>query len=53
MANLGLKGMEKFLWKGREKSLPSWLSWFSFAKLRQQRGQTLLATFQEEFSHFL
>ena len=40
MANLGLKGMEKFLWKGREKSLPSWLSWFSFAKLRQPTGQT-------------
>jgi hypothetical protein len=25
MATLGLKEMRKFLWKGREKSLPSWL----------------------------
>ena len=31
MATLGLKEMEKFLWEGREKSLPSWLSQFSFA----------------------
>ena len=36
MATLGLKEMGKFLWEGREKSLPSWLSQFSFAKLRQQ-----------------
>ena len=28
MATLGLKEMGKFLWKGREKSLPSWLSQF-------------------------
>ena len=28
MANLGLKEMGKFLWEGREKSLPSWLSQF-------------------------
>ena len=34
MATLGLKGMGKFLWEGREKSLPSWLSQFSFAKDR-------------------
>jgi hypothetical protein len=26
MATLGLKEMGKFLWEGREKSLPSWLS---------------------------
>ena len=32
MATLGLKEMGKFLWEGREKSLPSWLSQFSFAK---------------------
>ena len=32
IATLGLKEMEKFLWEGREKSLPSWLSQFSFAK---------------------
>ena len=33
MATLGLKEMVKFLLEGREKSLPSWLSQFSFAKL--------------------
>ena len=33
MATLGLKEMGKFLWEGREKSLPIWLSQFSFAKL--------------------
>ena len=32
MATLGLKEMGKFLWEGMEKSLPSWLSQFSFAK---------------------
>ena len=31
MATLGLKEMGKFLWEGREKGLPSWLSQFSFA----------------------
>ena len=30
MATLGLKEMGKFLWEGREKVLPSWLSQFSF-----------------------
>ena len=35
IATLGLKKMGKFLWEGREKVLPSWLSQFSFAKLRQ------------------
>ena len=29
MATLGLKDMGKFLWEGRENSLPSWLSQFS------------------------
>ena len=33
MATLSLKEMGKFLWEGREKVLPSWLSQFSFAKL--------------------
>ena len=28
MATLGLKEMGKFLWEGREKSLPNWLSPF-------------------------
>ena len=32
LATLGLKKMGKYLWAGREKSLPSWLSQFSFAK---------------------
>ena len=33
MATLGLKEMGKFLWEGREKVLPWWLSQFSFAKV--------------------
>ena len=40
MATLGLKEMGKFLWEGRENVLPSWLSQFSFAKLRQPTVQT-------------
>ena len=35
MATLGLKEMGKFLWEGRKKVLPSWLSQFSKTKLRQ------------------
>ena len=35
--------MGKFLWEGREKGLPCWLSQFSFAKLRQPTGQTLFS----------
>ena len=31
MATLGLKEMGKFLWEGRQISLPSWLSQFSFS----------------------
>ena len=31
MVTLGLKEMGKFLWEGREKSLPTWLAQFSFA----------------------
>ena len=34
LATLALKEMGKFLWEGREKNLPSWLSQFTFAKLR-------------------
>ena len=30
MATLGLKEMGKFLWEGREKVLPCWLSQFNF-----------------------
>ena len=32
MVTLGLKDMGTFLWEGREKSLPSWLSQFSKTK---------------------
>ena len=31
-----LKEMGKFLWEGREKGLPGWLSQFSKTKLRQR-----------------
>ena len=33
MATLGLKEMGKFLWEGREKGLPCWLSQFSKPKV--------------------
>ena len=33
MATLGLMKMGKFPWEGREKSLPSLLSQFSFARI--------------------
>jgi hypothetical protein len=49
MATLGLKEMGKFLWEGKKKS---WLSQFSFARLRQPTGQTFFPTFPKEFSHF-
>ena len=32
MATLGLKEIGKFLWEGREKGLPCWLSQFSLPK---------------------
>ena len=38
MATLGLKEIGIFLWEGRQKSWPNWLSQFSFAKLRQPTG---------------
>ena len=53
MATLGLKEMGKFLWEGREKGLPCWLSQFSKTKLRQPTGQNFFSTFPKEFSHFL
>ena len=53
MAILGLKEMGKFFWEGREKSLPGWLSQFSFAKLRQPIEQTFFPTFPKKFSNFL
>ena len=45
MAPLGWKEMGKFLWKGREKGLPCWLSQFSKTKLRQPKGQNFFSTF--------
>ena len=33
MATLGLKEMGKFLWEGRKKDLPCWLSQFNKTKL--------------------
>ena len=53
LATLGLKEKGKFLWEGREKGLPCWLSQFSFAKLRQTTGQTFFSTLPKEFSQFL
>ena len=53
IGTLGLKEMGKFLWEGREKGLPSWLSQFSKTKLRQPTGQTFYPTFPKEFFHFL
>ena len=35
MATLGLKEMGKFLWEGREKVLPSWLSQFVWKMQRK------------------
>ena len=35
MATLGLKEMGKFLWEGREKFLPSWLSQFVWKMQRK------------------
>ena len=50
MATLDLKEMGKFLWEGRKKSLPCWLSQFSKTKLRQANFFPYLP---KEFSHFL
>ena len=49
MATLNLKDMGKFLWEGRKKSLPCWLSQFSKTKLRQPIGQTIFSTFPKDF----
>ena len=53
MATLGLKEMGKFLWEGREKSLPSWLFQFSFAKLRQPIRQTFLEKITSDSANFV
>jgi hypothetical protein len=45
MATLGLKEIGKFLWEGREKRLPSWLSQFSFAKLLENAKKNLVFHF--------
>jgi hypothetical protein len=49
MATLGLKEMEKFPWEGSEKSLPSWLSQFSFAS----QGQTFFPYLPKGIFSFL
>ena len=41
MATLGLKEMGKFLWEGREKVLPCWLSQFSFIKESKRKLRNL------------
>ena len=46
---LGLKDMGKFIWEGRDKSWPSKLSQFSFAKLRQPTGQNFFLLSQRNF----
>jgi hypothetical protein len=48
MATLGLKEMGKFLWEGREKSLPSWLSQFSF-DFDSQQGRPFSLPSQRNF----
>jgi hypothetical protein len=48
MATLGWMEMGKLLREGRDKSLPSWLSQFSFAKLRQPKGQKNFPIFPKE-----
>ena len=52
MATLGLKEMGTFLWEGREKGLPCWLSQFSKTKLRQPTGETFFPSVPKEFSPF-
>ena len=42
MATLGLKEMGKFLWEGREKVLPSWLSQFSFWEMQRKTWYYIL-----------
>ena len=42
MATLGLKEMGKFLWEGREKCLPCWLSQFSSFKPKVAIAKSVL-----------
>ena len=49
IATLGLKKMGKFVWEGREKGLPCWLSQFRKTTLRLPTGQTFFPTFPKEF----
>ena len=49
MATLGMKEMGKFLWEGRVKGLPCWLSQFSKTRLRQPSGQTFSLPSQRNF----
>ena len=39
MATLDLKEMVKFLWEGREKGLPCWLSQFSHSKVHWENAK--------------
>ena len=51
MATLGLKEIGKFLWEGREKRLPSWLSQFSFL-LRYLLVMNLRSRLQKQFVYY-
>ena len=42
MSTLGLKDMGKFLWEGREKDLPCWLSQFSISSLGKCKKKNLV-----------
>ena len=46
MTTLGLKEMGKFLWEGREKVLPSWLSQFSFVVYPRRSVKILCEIYQ-------
>ena len=46
---LKFEGNEKILCEGRKKVLPTWLSQFSSAKLRQPTGQTFFLLSQRNF----
>ena len=52
MATLGLKEMGKFIWEGREKSLPSWLSQFSFAKSKVAIALSLLGKYKKKVWYY-
>ena len=53
MATLGLKKMGKFLWKGREKVLPIWLSQFSFLAWKMQKKSGIIKSGLDAMPIFL